>query len=98
MRPSRGCGDGSGRLRAASASASSAASDTSSRRPGMATERRENPSIEHRLVLRLGILSLFALLFVSGLYFAAAWNHRHVDLAQDMGELAIALGTSAHRD
>lgn len=56
------------------------------------------PSLERRLVQRIGVLYALALLIVSAAYLGMAWSHRQVELGLDLGDIAGLLGASVRNE
>ncbi len=53
-------------------------------------------SLERRLMLRLGGLYVITLLIVTAIYGVLAWSFRHIEVASDVDQAAIALADTVH--
>jgi signal transduction histidine kinase len=56
------------------------------------------PSLERRLIWRIALLYVAAFVLASIGYLIAAWHNQQVDLENDMGDVAQAIGKSVTRD
>ncbi len=60
--------------------------------------RRLHPSLERRLIWRIALLYVAAFLLASTGYLTAAWHNQQVGLANELGDVAVAIGKSVKRD
>jgi signal transduction histidine kinase len=61
-----------------------------------AAERDGSFSLERRLLLRLGILYVFAMVIVSAIYLVLAASSRHLHVGEDVDPVATAVGGAIH--
>ena len=61
-----------------------------------AAERDDSFSLERRLLLRLGILYVFAMVIVSAIYLVLAASSRHLHVGEDVDPVAAAVGGAIH--
>ncbi len=58
----------------------------------------DHPSLERRLIWRIALLYIAAFMLASTGYLTAAWHNQQVGLANELGDVAIAIGKSIKRD
>jgi hypothetical protein len=57
-----------------------------------------HPSLERRLIWRIAALYVAAFVLASTGYLTAAWHNQQVGLANELGDVAVAIGKSVKRD
>ena len=57
-----------------------------------------HPSLERRLIWRIAVLYVAAFVLASTGYLTAAWHNQQVGLANELGDVAVAIGKSIKRD